>query len=626
MIYSQTLDDFNLKSLWKCKGVEKDGVWRWYILEGPTEDAKTLEFVITLPLDAVVARAWISVDMGSPMTGAALMKVNDLPFKDGVAELTGINAEMQSYTAVFRFQANGAIYQDTNQHSASMAIRAPTINVEYTSESEDAPEIDENAPGNINRKVFDGGRLPRWLDGDLREKGRLEPDRVSLELNLYPLSTATMDIHDGSQRVAVRDFFELFSPDGSEGIFRAVEVNDNYGANGGQTVYLEHALTTLKDDLTIRTQSMTGTFRQVGSSLLESQSVPRWVIGDVDLPDEYEVIYTRKVETILAALTGVLEHMPEGYALDLDTWQVPWRINLRYYGTDAFCEGRMHRNLQNVSITFDSSDLCTRLYPYGAGEGEDRINLSTLTGALFEDADTIDKWGIVAKTITDDNIYDSITLQTVARQYLERHKEPTVSITLDAFALFAATGIPLDRFRRGYVCRLAMPDCGVVMHERVIAVSYPDVYNDPKTAVVTLANRLRNASDEIAELTREAAGMKLLGGSVATEEIKSSAGDITYDDPKVTRFNINTYGNLLSAKVRYTTQPSTTCRLRVDGTTISGAPDMAQPIDIMRYLKTDANGIPTVGEHYVEFSPVASSSSVTHWIHTTIILKTIEKQ
>ena len=36
-------------------------------------------------------------------------------------------------------------------------------------------------------------------------------------------------------------------------------------------------------------------------------------------------------------------------------------------------------------------------------------------------------------------------------------------------------------------------------------------------------------------------------------------------------------------------------------------------------------GVPTVGDHTVELSPVASSPSVNHWVHCTVILKTIEK-
>lgn len=625
MIYKHTLEDFNLRSQWVCKGVEKDGIWRWFIAEGPSTSGRDVQFPVSLPLDAVISRAWISVEVGSPLTGASIHTVNDIKIKNGVAELEGVNATTTTYEARFSFRANGAIYQDTNTHSATMGFGAPTINIEYTSHVENVPEIDENAPAGINRSKFDGSNYPRLLDSNMNEKARLRPSRLSLELNLYPLSTAQMELPPGQPEVVVRDYMELFSPEGTVGIYRVSQVESNYGEYQGQTIYLEQALTTLDDDLTIGVQPMSGTFREVASSILDVQSVRRWVIGDVELPDDYEIVYQNKVETPLQAIMKLMQYMPDGYGLELDTIHFPWQIHLRNYGNESFCECRVHRNLKNVNVNVDADTLCTRVFPYGAGEGEDRINLATLTGALYEDADTQDVWGIVSRSFTDENIFDSITLQEVAKRFLELHKQPRVSVTLDARSLYAITGETLDKFTLGKVCRLPMPSYGISMNERVISISFPDVFGDPQNAVVTLANKVRNVTDEIADLLRETNNSKLLGGTVSTEELKASAGDIASNDPMVHNFDITTYGNLLAAKVRYNTSPSVRCRIRVDGTNIDGAENMAQPIDILRYLKTDENGIPTVGSHYVEFSPAANSSE-TFWFHTTVILKTIEKQ
>lgn len=625
MIYKHTLEDFNLRSQWVCKGVEKDGVWRWFIVEGPSTSSKILQFPVSLPLDAVVVRAWISVGVGSPLTGASIHTVNDIKIKNGIAELTGINATTTTYEARFSFRANGAIYQDTNTHSATMAFGAPTLNIEYTSQMEEAPGIDENAPVGINRDKFDGSHYPRLLDSNMNEKARIRPSRLSLELNLQPLSTAQMEIPPGQPEVVVRDYMELFSPEGTVGIFRVSQVETNYGQHGGQTVYLEQAFTTLDDDLTIGVQPMSGTFREVVSSILDVQSVRRWVVGDVELPDDYEVVYQNKIETPLQAIVKLMQYIPDGYGLEFDTLQYPWVLNLRNFGNESFCECRVHRNLRKVQISIDADSLCTRVFPYGAGEGEDRINLATLTGALYEDADTQDVWGIISRTFTDEDIFDSITLQEVARRYLELHKNPKVSVTLDARSIYAITGETLDKFTLGKVCRLPMPSYGVSMLERVISISFPDVFGDPQNAVITLANKVRNVTDEIADLLREANNSKLLGGTVSTEEIKSSGSDIAIDHPEINFFEVKTYGNLLAAKVRYSSVPSAKFTLTVDGTTISGSADMAQPIDILRYLTTDENGIPLVGEHWVRFTPSATASD-TFRVNTTVILKTIEKQ
>ena len=625
MIYSHVLDSFNLYSQWDCYlSMTSPGIFSWVIKTQPSVDSKSLQFIIDLPVDAVIHRAWLSVSLGYPSSGAAYVHLNgkSIP-SSGIVELEGITSLTTQFQANFSYKANAVVYTDENTHTATMSFGTPTLNVEYTSSSEETPDIDENAPGDIVRSSDSGLQLPRLLDANLSEVTRISPAKVSLDLQLDPLSTAIMDIPYGQPSVDVRDFLELFSISGSAGIYRVSKIETQVGMV--TKAWLKHAFVTLEDDIAISVPAIEGTFREVVSSLLDAQSVRRWVVGDVDLPDEYKVLYSAGKKSIRASIMDIFDKLPSGYYLDLDTLQYPWRINLRALPADDFCEGRLHRNLAGVKITRDDRDLCTRVFPYGAGEGDDRINLSSLTGALYMDADTAGQWGLVVKTFAEDTVFDAITLQDVAQLYLDINKNPLLSVDLDAVNLENITGENIDRFYPGRLCRLSLPDYGITMNERVVSINYPDVYGNPNKADVVLANKVRDSFDDLANLVREASASKLIGGTVSTEEVKSSAGNIASNSPKTSHFDINTYGNLLSVKVRYNTSPSVKCRVRVDGTNIDGAENMAQPIDILRYLKTDENGIPTVGEHYAEFSPVASSSE-SFWVHTTIILKTIEKQ
>lgn len=628
VIVSTTLESFSLRSSWFCSAHLKDGIWVWSIKDRPTMDGKTLVFPVSLPADAVIRRAWLSMEMGYPFSGAAWQAVNDIQIpSSGEVDVEGITAETTEFSASYSFRANGVIYTSSETHTSTLYIGNPTLNIEYTSESQEMPPVEDD-PGNIDRKEDVGLQLPRLLDANLVELDRLTPSRLSIDLQINPLSTATMETH--GTKASVRDFVELFDPTGSIGIFRVSKVENLYGSRGGQKLYLKHGMTTLSDTLAVGVQAMTGTFGEVISTLLDAQTVKHWVLGDVDLPDEYEVVYSYRYDNLFQAINDIYEMLPDGYAWSFDMLRHPWVMHLRRLSDDDLCECRIRRNIENVTISIDSANLCTRVYPFGTGEGQDRINLSTLTGALFLDADTKGVWGTVAKTFTDDNIFDSITLKDVAALYLDSHKDPTVSVTVDAMALYAMTGEPLDRFRLGRLCRLPMPDYGVIMSERVVSIRYDDVYGRPDKATLTLANRIRTVSDDIADLIREASSSKLIGGTVETTEVKNDSKNITTTSSQVTTFQVTGYGNLLAAKVRYTASivgegTSARCRVRVDGTSIQDAQDMAQPIDILRYLTTDDSGVPTVGDHTVELSPVASSSSVNHWVHCTVILKTIEK-
>lgn len=629
MIYTHTLDTFRLSSKWVCTLVQMGfTTWTWMITKAPTSSSKTLEFTVSLPADAVISRAWFSAEMGSPLSGAAYQTLNGVSIpSSGELDLEGINAETTSFTANFSFKANGRIIEEEGEHSSVLTFGNPTLNIEYTSEMEGAESVDPDSPGNIDRPGDYVG-VPRLLDANLGEVCRLEVSKVSLNLKLRSLSTATVRVEPNQPEVKVRDFLEIFDPTNTVGIFRVASVEQDYGGGTGQLVRLEHAFCTLSDSIAVGVPGMAGSFRSVIATLLDAQTVKHWVLGEVDFPDEYEVVYAHGYENLLEVINKLTKMLPEGYAWEFDTLHYPWTMHFRKLPDDVFCECRLGRNLSKATLTLDTSSLCTRLYPFGAGEGEDRINLATLTGALFQDADTAGTWGIVTRTFTNEEIFDSLTLQDVATRYLERNKNPIVSLTLDAMALYPVTGEPLDRFKLGLKCRLPLPSYGVVMDERVIEINYPDVYGTPDKATLLLANRQRNAADEIAELIREASNSKLIGGTVVTEEIKSGSSGITTANAKVVYFDIEEYGNLLAAKVRYTALVSSTgntarCMVHVDGTEISGASTMPLPIDIFRYLATDENGIPTVGQHWVRFTPT-TGGTVSHSVQATVTLKTIE--
>lgn len=89
-------------------------------------------------------------------------------------------------------------------------------------------------------------RLPRLLDRDLRETARLHPGKVTLTLDVEPLSTASMELPPGEPAVNTGDWVELFIPGRSAGIFRADNVRMDY-VTGAQSVHLEHGLAAIGD-------------------------------------------------------------------------------------------------------------------------------------------------------------------------------------------------------------------------------------------------------------------------------------------------------------------------------------------------------------------------------------------
>lgn len=329
--------------------------------------------------------------------------------------------------------------------------------------------------------------LPRVLDANLRETGRITPQELSVDLKLLPLSTASMSFWDSA--LNVRDFVELYTQNGSAGVYRVSAIEERY--EGGQRAELEHGIATLGDALIPGESEKQGSPRSLLQEIFAHQTTnvggtPMWRLGDVEAPDDLLLTYSCNYSNLLEALNATLEQI-EGYMPVFDQSDFPWVMHVRALGNDVACEGRLSRNIAGVTITRDDSELCTRVYA------------PDLPGGYLQ-SESAATWGIVSRSLSVNNDIDAKTQWKYAEKYLKERGEPAIAIELDALDLSAATGEPIDRFELGTVCRLALPQYGTTVDQRVIGLSYSNVYGQPESVRVMLANQIGDASDRIAGL------------------------------------------------------------------------------------------------------------------------------
>jgi hypothetical protein len=315
-------------------------------------------------------------------------------------------------------------------------------------------------------------RLPRLLDRSLKEIKRLHPKSQSAEINLTPLSTASLVLTDG-EGVRVRDFIELYTSRGSAGIFRVKSPNNGYGTYS-DTISLEHGICVLGDAIIPGEETITGTPRQVFERLMSHQAakiggVNMWTLGDVEAPDTETITYDNRNASTLHALLDVLE-MLDRYRLAFDQSGFPWVMHVRKLETAASCEGRLGRNVATAHVTIDDTNLCTRVY-------SDRLPGGYMQ--LTEDPE----WGIVEHTLDFDDAMPKEKVEAECRKYLEARQAPAIAVEIDGFELAAATGEKLDEFDVGRMMRLALPMYGVVVEERITAISYSAMLLQPETVL-----------------------------------------------------------------------------------------------------------------------------------------------
>ena len=464
-------------------------------------------------------------------------------------------------------------------------------------------------------------RMPRLLDGDLREKARFMPLQLSLDRQLFGLSTARMTLEPEAPAIALRDLVELYDQQGSAGIFRVTQIEEDVGLT--RTVTLTHALCTLEDGA-VSPMAFTGTVRAALELLLESQPIPRWAVGEVEIPEDMTVILSTGYANLYTALEDLLGMLPEGYHLDFDQTGTPWLLHLRALPDEPGCEARLSRNLHSLHIATDSSRLCTRVYPFGAEVDETRLSLIPFTGQAYLQADTAEDWGVISRTFDSDLIFDAPTLHAVALLYLERHGTPEVTITLEGMDL--ATREDLDKFCLGRMCRIALPDMKRTLLTRITAIRQPDVFASPQQRLITLqshAGQTRGEA-EIDELIRQVTASKLLGGAVAEVEDDNHAYG-TVSAPVVHYFDVNDWAELLDVRIRFS--PDSGVRitdLRVDDVYPPDEVWRSGSFGAMAYLRRDELGCIAQGQHKLIFYPTTGTSGELAGVSSTVTMTVIE--
>ena len=334
-------------------------------------------------------------------------------------------------------------------------------------------------------------RLARVLDGDMRELRRLHPTQQSVDDRVTPLSTASLTLPDG-EHAAFGEWVEVFTQNGSAGVYRVVSASETY--TGEASAELEHGICALGDAIIPGEGTISGTLSHVLSTMLGYQVVnaggaPLWALGSV--ATNAQASFDHDSTNLLSAVLAVV---PDGYMLTFDQSALPWRLGVAKMATTAECEGRLSRNLRGVTVTVDDEDHCTRIY------------CNMLSSPGYVDGPTVGTWGVKAKTITAQENVTQESLTAYITQYLEDHKNPRVSIECDAEDLSAITGEAIDRMEKGRLFRLALPDYGVTMEERILAVRTGSAYDEPERVRLTLANSIRDTADTLVYIENSVTG------------------------------------------------------------------------------------------------------------------------
>lgn len=385
--------------------------------------------------------------------------------------------------------------------------------------------------------------LPRLLRFD-SQRNKWVTDRwvsqtnVAVNLNITPLSYATIDLPVG-ESLPARGYVELYTSMGSAGVFRVRSPQDSYGQDNA-TAELEHAIVEVGDYLVL------GEYDEMMPATTAMQTIfshyrgGKWQLGDVSALGTGQIAVQVDHGRVLEAMLGLMDQVPS-CMLTFDFSTTPWTVSVAQRGTVVTAEGRLSRNVQSARVSYDDTELCTRAYydVTTVSDATDVIDGSSSTTTWYsEDADTINTWGIVERDV---NAGAGATLeeaQAAAREYLAKHKNPRVSISVSAEDLSAVTGEPWDTFNIGKLFRLALPDYNnLTVEQNITGLAWSDVYGNPAAITVTLAEEEDTAVNFIHDLDAKggygAGGGSGGSGKRKNKEWKEYWTDMQMDDKHI---------------------------------------------------------------------------------------------
>jgi len=347
-------------------------------------------------------------------------------------------------------------------------------------------------------------------------KAPLYPETQQMQLGERD-SQSTFTIGPDAPEITVGDWIMEDSGPGLGITWRVRGVDTSYN-DETRTVHLEHVIQTLKDTVIFGdvTAAMMGGGDTVGALqaiqyVLARQGI--WRLGNFgyDLAAPFEF----NGSTLFDAIEDVCSALAD-CVWTYDTTRLPFTLNIMPQDYTVRCEMRGGRNLSTIQRSVDRSRMYTRIYPVGADDLH-------ITGEYLE-ANT-NLYGVVCKVETDQAYDTEEKLRIWAEDRLRRHCEPTVTITINGLELSAETGEPLDKLVVGTVCRVPVPELGVVMAEKITRLNFKDVIRDPVDVTVTLANNREDVASLFKrekQTTEKASRSGARGGKKKNEKIEDA--------------------------------------------------------------------------------------------------------
>jgi phage minor structural protein len=291
------------------------------------------------------------------------------------------------------------------------------------------------------------------------------------------------------------------------GLYRVMPSTIQKDANNNKITYTAiHALGTLLDSVLFGYHEMVN-YKTIDviNYILGKQNTKHWILKKCDFTRYFS--YAWENENGLAdALFSIPAAFDEDYVWEWNTQVYPFELSLLRPETNVVARIQEGYNMQGFEVERDPNNLVNRIYPLGAGEGINQVNIKAVNNNIpyVEDKNSIQKYGLVEYVWVDQRFTIPQALKDNANNMLKKWSIPKVSWTVTAADLTKLTDDPLivDKLRKGGVAMINTNDYGSV-NLRIKKEAKKDVFKEPQDLVLDLGNLKDDITTTMSDLGRK---------------------------------------------------------------------------------------------------------------------------
>lgn len=276
----------------------------------------------------------------------------------------------------------------------------------------------------------------------------------------------------------------------------------NYDWNNTPTIEFEceHVIATLIDEL------MYGDFvvgnlgvytSDVINFVLNKQKKKNWVLGVCEFSRQFE--YGWSHESLLSALFSIPNCFVEPFIWEFDTSSYPWVVSLKKLDVDAVPSlyVRKGKNMISLKRSSDPTNICTRLYAHGYGEGINTLTFADINnGKPYIDSpqEYIDKYGYKTRLWVDRRYENKESLLQAARAMLDELQEPLYEYEVEF------TEVDKSFYNKAEVGRIVKLITDDVDYKTYITEVSWEYTMSGVNCKITIANKPKDIASSVADL------------------------------------------------------------------------------------------------------------------------------